>query len=699
MSEQLQLTLPDGSVREVGPGTTAFEIAQSIGPGLAKAAIGAELDGAPLDLRTPITQSGAFRLFTNRDSESGDFLRHTAEHVLADAVKQLWPETEIDVGRVDHSEKFQYDFRFPRAFTPEDLEAIEKKMRQIIKQNHKVERIEVSREEAHKIFTDMGETLKIDRLGDIPEGEQVTLFKHGGFVDLCRGPHAQNLKQIGAVKLTESSGVYFRGDEANERLQRIYGTAFASKDEMKEYEERLEQARARDHRRLGPELDLFSFSPHAPGSPFFHPKGTVVYNELVDYVRELIEAGGYGEVRTPQILDVELWHRSGHWDNYKEAMFFVDFDDRQFAVKPMNCPTHCHIFATRLRSYRDLPIRYADFGRLHRWEKSGVISGLTRVRTFCQDDAHVFCTEEQIEREVLTLVSTIQSIYQTFGFQGVQIEISTRPEKSLGTDEMWEKAEAALQGALDRTGLDYDINEGDGAFYGPKIDFQVFDVLGRSWQLGTVQLDYQMPERFDLQYVGADGDEHRPVMIHRAMLGSVERFMGILIEHTAGALPAWLAPVQADGASRVRPVHGLRPGCAGPARVGGTPGGARRAQREARLQDPRGPAAEGALHAGRRRARGGRWHGGRAPARRRGPREPDRGRLARNTAAEARGALARALTGWGQAYSGQSPRNEVIGATRAARRAGRSAATTAVTARAEVTSARVSRSVGSTPNR
>ena len=546
MSEPLlQLTLPDGSVREIEPATTSLEVAQSIGAGLARAAVGAELNGAVLDLRTPIRESGSFRLFTGRDAEAGDFLRHTAEHVLADAVKQLWPETEIDVGRVDHSEKFQYDFRFPRAFTQEDLEAIEKKMRQIVKQKHVVERIEVDREEARKIFTDMGETLKLDRLGDIPDGDQITLFKHGGFVDLCRGPHAQNTKQIGAVKLIESSGVYFRGDEQGERLQRIYGTAFASKEEMAAYEERIEQAKARDHRRLGPELDLFSFSPHAPGSPFFHPKGAVVYNELVDYVRGLIGSGGYGEVLTPQILDVELWHRSGHWDNYKESMFLCDFDDRQFAVKPMNCPTHCHIYSTRLRSYRDLPIRYADFGRLHRWEKSGVISGLTRVRTFCQDDGHVFCTEEQIEAEVLSLMESIRSIYETFGFEGVQIEISTRPEKSLGSDEMWDRAERALKSAMDRADLKYDINEGDGAFYGPKIDFQVLDVLSRSWQLGTIQLDYQMPERFDLKYVGADGAEHRPVMIHRAMLGSLERFMGILIEHTAGALPPWLSPVQA----------------------------------------------------------------------------------------------------------------------------------------------------------
>ena len=543
-ADPLVLTLPDGSSREVASGATALDVAVSIGPGLAKAAIGAELDGALLDLRTPLERGGAFRLFTSRDQESGEFLRHTAEHVLADAVKRLWPETEIDVGRVDHSEKYQYDFRFPRAFTAEDLEKIEAKMREILKENLTLERVEVSREEASKLLGEMGETLKLERLEDIPEGESITLYRHGDFVDLCRGPHAQNTGQIGAVRLLESSGVFFRGDEANERLQRIYGTAFSSKKELAAWEEQQEQARARDHRKLGPELDLFSFSSHAPGNPFFHPRGTVVYNLLVDYVRELQTRGGYGEVRTPQILDVELWHRSGHWDNYRDNMYFVEIDDRQYAVKPMNCPTHCHIFGTRLRSYRDLPIRYADFGRLHRYERSGVISGLTRVRSFCQDDAHVFCTEEQIEDEVLKLVNTIQEIYDTFAFEDTLIELSTRPEKSVGTDEMWAHAEAALANTLESAGIEYQLNAGDGAFYGPKIDFQVKDTLGRSFQLGTIQLDYQMPERFELEYTGSDGETHRPVMIHRAMLGSVERFLGILIEHTAGAFPLWLAPVQ-----------------------------------------------------------------------------------------------------------------------------------------------------------
>ena len=542
--QQLPLELPDGSVLEVAQGTTALEVAAGIGPGLAKAAIGAELDGRQIDLRLPLTEGGRFRLFTARDAESGDFIRHSAEHVLADAVKRLWPEVEIDVGRVDHSEKFQYDFRFERAFTPEDLEKIEEKMREILAEDHPFERQELEREEAAELFAGMGETLKVERLKDIPEGEPITVFRDGPFTDLCRGPHVQRLSQIGAVKLLEASGVYWKGDETNEMLQRIYGTAFATADEMKAYEEQFAAAQARDHRKLGPELDLFSFDPLAPAMPFFHPKGAFIYNALVDYVRELQDNRGYGEVVTPQILDSELWRASGHWDHYREAMFFTEAEERGMAVKPMNCPTHCLIYKTRLRSYRDLPIRYGDFGRLHRYEKSGVTSGLTRVRSFAQDDAHVFCTPDQIQDEVLAAVEMIREIYDTFGFED-QLELSTRPEKRLGSDELWDQAEATLVAALEGTGLPYDVNEGDGAFYGPKIDFQIRDAIGRSWQLGTVQLDFQMPERFELEYIGADGAEHRPVMIHRAMLGSIERFIGILIEHTAGAFPLWLAPVQA----------------------------------------------------------------------------------------------------------------------------------------------------------
>jgi threonyl-tRNA synthetase len=546
MTEALSLTLPDGSVRTVPAGTTPLEVAASIGPRLAQDAVGAELDGRKLDLRQPLTQGGAFRVFTVKSPEAGEFIRHSAEHVLADAVKRLWPEVEIDVGRKDHTEKFQYDFRFPRAFTPEDLARIEETMREILAEGSELERIEVSRDEAERIFRGMGETLKVERLKEIPEGETITLYRHGRFTDLCRGPHARNVGQIGAVKLLEASGVYWKGDEANERLQRIYGTAFASRAEMDEYLERLEQARARDHRRLGQELDLFSFNPLAPAMPFLHPKGAAIYTGLVDYVRELYALYGYGEVITPQILDVELWKTSGHYDNYVENMFFTEADERQMAVKPMNCPMACLIFATRLRSYRDLPVRYADFGRLHRYERSGVTAGLFRVRSFSQDDAHIFCTEEQIEDEVLAVTEMILELYRTFGFDdGVGIELSTRPEKRLGSDETWDRAERALAHALDNRGIAYQVNAGDGAFYGPKIDFHVRDALGRSWQLGTIQLDYQMPQRFGLSYVGADGAEHQPVMIHRAMFGSVERFMAILIEQTAGAFPLWLAPVQA----------------------------------------------------------------------------------------------------------------------------------------------------------
>jgi threonyl-tRNA synthetase len=545
MTEAIDLTLPDGSVRTVPAGTTPLEVAAAIGPRLAKDAVGAELDGKKVDLRLPLQQGGAFRIFTVKSPEAGEFVRHSAEHVLADAVKRLWPEAEYDAGRQDHSEKFQYDFRFPRAFTPEDLERIEETMREILAEKSEFERIEVSREEAERIFREMGETLKLERLKDIPEGETITLYKDGKFVDLCRGPHVQSLAQVGAVKLLEASGVYFKGDEKNERLQRIYGTAFATQKEMDEHLAALEAARARDHRRLGTDLDLFSFNPLAPAMPFFHPHGAAVYVALVDYVREVNTRYGYGEVITPQILDVELWKTSGHYDNYRENMFFTEADERMMSVKPMNCPTHCLIFGTRLRSYRDLPVRYSDFGRLHRYERSGVTNGLFRVRSFSQDDAHVFCTEEQVEEVVLAAAGMILEIYGTFGFEDVRIELSTRPAKRIGSDELWDRAEGALARALESRGMAYQVNPGDGAFYGPKIDFHVRDSIGRSWQLGTVQLDYQLPRRFDLKYVGADGGEHVPVMIHRAMLGSIERFMAILIEQTAGAFPLWLAPVQA----------------------------------------------------------------------------------------------------------------------------------------------------------
>jgi len=541
----IALTLPDGSTQEVDPGTTPLEVAAGIGEGLARATVGAELDGQLVDIRLPMQEGGRFRLITTRDPEAGIFIRHSAEHVMADAVQRLWPDVEIDVGRKDHSEKYQYDFRFPRSFTAEDLERIEEKMREILEEDSVFERLELSREEAADLFQEMGETLKVERLKDIPEGDAITIYRDGPFTDLCRGPHVQRLSQIGAVKLLEASGVYWKGVESNEMLQRIYGTAFGSKKELNRYLEQIEEAKKRDHRRLGVELDLFSFNDHAPASPFFHPKGTILYNGLVDLVRELQERHGFSEVITPQVLDIDLWHTSGHYENYREAMFFTELDEREYAVKPMNCPSHCLIYKTRKRSYRDLPIRYSDFGRLHRYERSGVTSGLTRVRTFAQDDAHVFCTDDQIEEEVVMMVNMILELYDVFAFENLEIEVSTRPAKSIGTAEMWERAETVLRTALENQNIEFDVTPGEGAFYGPKIDFQVSDALSRQWQLGTVQLDYQMPERFDMSYVGADGAEHRPVMIHRAMLGSIERFLGILIEHTGGAFPIWLAPVQA----------------------------------------------------------------------------------------------------------------------------------------------------------
>ena len=541
----IALTLPDGSVQQVSRGTTPLEVAAGIGERLARDAVGAELDGQLVDLRLPLERDGRFRVITTKSPEAGIFIRHSAEHVMADAVKRLWPEVEIDAGRKDHSEKYQYDFRFPRSFTAEDLERIEAKMREILAEDSSFERLEILRPEAAELFREMGENLKVERLADIPEDQTITIYRDGGFTDLCRGPHVQRLSQIGAVKLLEASGVYWKGDESNEMLQRIYGTAFGSEKELDAYLEQQEEAKKRDHRRVGPELDLFSFNEHAPASPFFHPKGAILYNILVDFVRELQERNGFAEVITPQILDLDLWHTSGHYENYREAMVFTELDERQFAVKPMNCPSHCLIYKTRKRSYRDLPIRYSDFGRLHRYERSGVTSGLTRVRSFAQDDAHVFCTDEQIEQEVIMMVNMILELYGVFEFENLQIELSTRPGKSIGTAEMWERAEAALSHSLENQGIDFDVNPGEGAFYGPKIDFLVNDALSRQWQLGTVQLDYQLPERFDLSYIGADGAQHPPVMIHRAMLGSIERFLGILIEHTGGAFPLWLAPVQA----------------------------------------------------------------------------------------------------------------------------------------------------------
>jgi threonyl-tRNA synthetase len=549
MSETVRVSLPDGSARDIPAGATVLEVAEAIGPRLARDTVAGLVDGELVDLRTALTTDVDLRIVTVKDPEAGEVIRHSAEHVLADAVKRLWPGTPIDAGRQDHSEKYQYDFRFPRAFKPEDFVRIEEEMAKILAEDLEFERLETDREDVRRIMGERGEDIKLVRLDDIPEGETITLYSHGPFLDLCRGPHVQRTSQIGAIRLLEASGAYFKGDERNEMLQRIYGTAFASKKELNAYFARLEELKRRDHRRVGRELDLFSFHPEAPASPFFHPRGALVYNALIELMREKYRAYGYDEVITPQIFDVELWKKSGHYENYRDDMFFADaFDDveeRTNSVKPMNCPSHCLLFGGKAHSYRDLPRRIADFGRLHRYERSGVVTGLTRVRTFSQDDAHIFCTPDQIGPEITALFEFIFEIYDLFGFEDVTVNLSTKPEKAMGDPEVWKHAEAVLAACLDeRDDVEYVVKPGDGAFYGPKIDFDVHDALGRSWQLATIQLDFQMPERFDLTYVDSDGSEKRPVMIHRAILGSLERFYGVMLEHFGGDLPPWLAPEQ-----------------------------------------------------------------------------------------------------------------------------------------------------------
>jgi threonyl-tRNA synthetase len=554
MASTIRVTLPDGSTREVPAGITVLGVAEQIGQRLARETVAGKVNGRLVDLRTPLEDDVELRIVTTRDPEGGEVIRHSAEHVMADAVKRLWPGTPIDAGRQDHSEKFQYDFRFPRPFQPEDLERIEAEMRRIVKEDLPFERSEVSRSAAGEIMVERGETIKLVRLEDIPESEAISLYRHGDFIDLCRGPHVQRTSQIGAVRLLEASGAYFKGDERNEMLQRIYGTAFASKKELDAYFARLEEIRRRDHRRLGKELDLFSFHPEAPASPFFHPRGAIVYNALIEHMRERYLHYGYQEVITPQIFDVALWKRSGHYDNYRENMFFADaFDDvqeRTSSVKPMNCPSHCLLYRGAAHSYRDLPLRLADFGRLHRYERSGVVTGLTRVRSFAQDDAHIFCTPEQIGSEIRSLFDFIFETYDLFGFADIEIYLSTRPEKAMGEVAVWEHAESVLAASLEERGVAFTVNAGDGAFYGPKIDFVVHDALGREWQLATIQLDFMLPERFELSYIDSENAEKRPVMIHRAIFGSLERFYGVMLEHFAGDLPPWLAPEQA----RVLPI-------------------------------------------------------------------------------------------------------------------------------------------------
>jgi len=539
----ISVRLPDDSVRELPDGATGTDLAKGISPRLLDAAFAIRVDGALKDLGAPLANGTQVAVVTSKDPDSLQVVRHSTAHLLAQAVQRLFPNVKVGIGPVIE-DGFYYDFLVEKFFTPEDLEAIEAEMRRISAEDVPVVREVLGREDALQRFEAMGEPFKVELVSELPAGETITGYRQGDFYDLCRGPHVPSTGKLKAFKLLHTAAAYWRGDEKKAQLCRIYGTAFLSQKELDEHLKRLEEAKARDHRRLGKELGLFSFHPEAPASPFFHPKGTVVYNELVNYMRQNYLRQGYSEVITPQALDVSMWKTSGHYEKYQENMYFTEVEEREYALKPMNCPTHCLIYGTGKHSYRDLPIRYADFGRLHRYERSGVTQGLTRVRTFCQDDAHIYCAPEQMKVEMASFFAFIMDVYHTFGFDEIRIQLSTRPEKRLGSDEIWDLAENSLAEALKEANLDYTVNPGDGAFYGPKIDFQVLDALKRPWQLGTLQVDYSMPSRFGLTYVKPDGSEGMPVMLHRAILGSLERFMGILIEHCAGAFPVWLAPVQ-----------------------------------------------------------------------------------------------------------------------------------------------------------
>ena len=548
-TQKITVTLPDGTPLELPGGASGADAAAAIGPGLAKAALAIRVDGELRDLTAPLPDGAGIAILTDRDPEALELIRHDAAHVMAEAVMELYPGTKVTIGPpIEHG--FYYDFEFPPEVKvgEEDLERIEAAMRAHIEAAEPFERRDVSPDEAIALFRDQGQDYKVELIEDLvrDEGvETVSLYRNGPFEDLCRGPHGPTTGRIAAVKLESVAGAYWRGDESRQMLTRIYGTAFFSKKDLEAHLERIEQAKARDHRRLGPQLGLFMLREEAPGMPFWLPNGTTLLRLIEAEVQKQLRKRGYEEIKTPQVMDVELWHRSGHWDNYRENMYFTEWGEREYAIRPMNCPGACLVFGSERHSYRELPLRVAEFGQVSRAEREGVLHGLLRVRAFTQDDAHVYCTEDQVAAEVADICEAIDELYARFGFEDVKVELSTRPEKSIGSAEQWERAEAALREALESQGREYQLNPGDGAFYGPKIDFHVTDALGRSWQCGTCQLDFFMPERFDLSYVGADDEQHRPVMIHRALLGSMERFAGILIEHYAGRFPVWLAPVQA----------------------------------------------------------------------------------------------------------------------------------------------------------
>ena len=539
----IHITLPDGSKREFSGPVTVAEVAASIGAGLAKAALGGKVDGKLVDASYAITTDSSLSIVTAKDADGLELIRHSTAHLLAYAVKELFPDAQVTIGPVIEN-GFFYDFSYKRPFTPEDLTAIERKMANLADKDEPVTRRVLPRDEAVDYFKSLGEHYKAEIIGSIPAGEDVSLYREGRFEDLCRGPHVPSTGKLKHFKLMKLAGAYWRGDHKNEMLQRIYGTAWATKDELQQHLTMLEEAEKRDHRKLGRELDLFHIDDHAPGLVFWHPKGWTVWQGVEQYMRQVYRDNGYLEVKAPQLLDKSLWEKTGHWDKYRENMFTTESEKREYALKPMNCPGHILIFKQGIKSYRDLPLRYGEFGQCHRNEATGGLHGIMRVRGFTQDDGHIFCTEDQILDECVNYTALLQKVYADFGFKNIIYKVATRPEKRIGSDESWDKAEFAVMEALRRSGCEFEVSPGDGAFYGPKIEYTLKDAIGRQWQCGTMQVDFFMTERLDADYVGEDSARHRPVMLHRAIVGSLERFIGILIEEHAGALPTWLAPVQ-----------------------------------------------------------------------------------------------------------------------------------------------------------
>ena len=537
------ITLPDGSNREFDHAVTVLDVARSIGAGLAKATLAGRVDGNLVDASTLINQDASLQIITAKDEEGVDVIRHSTAHLLAQAVKQLFPEAQVTIGPVIEN-GFYYDFSYHRPFTPDDLTAIEAKMQQLVAEDFVVNRSVVSRDAAIEYFTGLGEAYKAELIASIPADQDLSLYQQGEFTDLCRGPHVPSTGKLGSFKLMKIAGAYWRGNSDNEMLQRIYGTAWGDKKELQAYLHRLEEAEKRDHRKLAKTFDLFHIQEEAPGMVFWHEKGWVIYQQIEQFIREKLRVNGYGEVKTPQLVDRSLWEKSGHWDKFGAMIFTTHSESRDYAIKPMNCPCHVQIFNLGIKSYRDLPIRIAEFGSCHRNEPSGTLHGLMRVRNFVQDDAHIFCTESQIQDEVSTFIDMLFAIYSEFGFTEVIMKLSTRPENRVGDDSVWDKAESALALALDNKGLKWDLQPGEGAFYGPKIEFSLKDCIGRVWQCGTIQVDFSMPGRLGANYIAEDGSKQVPVMLHRAILGSLERFIGILIEQYAGTFPLWLAPVQ-----------------------------------------------------------------------------------------------------------------------------------------------------------